>query len=101
LRGADAYIVIASLLALCKFLYNFTTLMLTQDDVVVDKFVKRYMPRSCRPKKKAAMFDFQQQKADEPPPGMLAEGAFECQVGWSEGRLERSDSKITTASLHN
>ena len=81
LRGADAYIAIAGLLALCKFLYNFAILMLTEGDVVVDKFMKKYMPRSCRMKKKAAMFDFQQvQKSDEPPPGMLAEGAFECQV---------------------
>mmetsp|Transcript_18357 Transcript_18357/g.38203 ORF Transcript_18357/g.38203 Transcript_18357/m.38203 type:complete len:1044 (+) Transcript_18357:115-3246(+) len=79
LRGADAYIAITALLALCKFLYNFAILMLTQGDVVVDKFVKKYLPRSCKPKKRAVMFDFQQ-KSDEPPPGMLAEGAFECQV---------------------
>ncbi|GMH59760.1 hypothetical protein TrLO_g6454 [Triparma laevis f. longispina] len=78
LRGADAYVIIASLLALCKFTYNFAVLMLTDGDVVIDKFLKRYMPRSCRRKKTAAMFDFQQKPDDEPPPGMLAEGSFQC-----------------------
>ena len=78
LRGADAYIIVASLLALTKFLYNFAVLMLTNGDVVVDKFVKKYLPRACRKRKKAAMFDFQQRPDEEPPPGMLAEGAFQC-----------------------
>ena len=80
LRGADAYIAIASLLALAKFLYNFAVHMLSEGDVLVADFTKRYLPRACRLKKKAAMFDFQLPKDDEPPPGMMAEGAFEIVV---------------------
>ena len=52
MRGADAYIVIAALCAFGKWLFNLTVLLITQGDVVVKKWKRKYLPKRLFKKRK-------------------------------------------------